>query len=131
MPELRFTLCKGERLCNKKIISQLFEKEGTLKVAEYPFLLVWKISEITAPYPAQVVFIISRKKVKKAVQRNHIRRQMRELYRINKHKFYQLLEEKKQKFAIMICYSGPEKMEFAVLSSKFNNLIEKFVQNIG
>jgi ribonuclease P protein component len=130
MPEKRFTFSKGERLCSKKTISQLFEREGTLRVSEYPLALVWKTAEHNSDFPAQVVFSISRKYTRKSVSRNRIRRQMRELYRLKKHLIYNALEEKKLKVAIMISYTGPEKMEFAELAIKFERLIEKVIKNI-
>jgi ribonuclease P protein component len=78
---VRHTFHKAERLHSKKLIRLLFEKGIRQKL--YPLLFIY------LPYPEgnthQVLFSVPRKNFKKAVDRNRIRRQMREAYRINKH----------------------------------------------
>ncbi len=78
---MRHTFHKTERLHSKKLIRLLFEKG--IRQNLYPFLLIY------LPHPEgdthQVLFTVPKRTFKKAVDRNRIRRQMREAYRINKH----------------------------------------------
>ncbi len=81
---MRKYLAKEERLNKKNIIQQLFKKGKS--TFNYPFKLVYmeNISCPSKPFP-QVLFSIPKKKIKTAVQRNRIRRQIKEIYRLHKH----------------------------------------------
>lgn len=124
------TFQKKERLCRKKIINQLTQGEEVNKIAEYPFLLVYKITILPEKIPAQVAFGVGRKSFRKAVERNYIRRQMRELYRTNKQLIYPSLLEKNKQVAMLIIYTAAGKTEFSQMKKSFTRLIEKFNQHI-
>ena len=75
-----FSLPKSERLYKKKDIQELFDKGSSFYL--YPFrIFVQKQSEQNIH---QVLFSVSKKNFKKAVDRNRIKRRMREAYRLNK-----------------------------------------------
>jgi ribonuclease P protein component len=130
MPYKNFSFGKSERLCSKKLIEELFSNEGVHRVGEHPFLLLWKEAPIVSIYPAQVLIIVSKKLFPKATDRNRIRRQIRELYRLNKHSFYQLLEKHQKKVALLIMYKDHHKQESLLLKTHYENLIEKLIKNI-
>jgi ribonuclease P protein component len=118
---MKFT--KKEKLCNQIILQKLF-KEGKSEFL-HPFRLVF----LTHPEPTsqlpQVVISISRKNFRKAVDRNWIRRRIREIYRLHKLK----LQNTEQKFNIAylgIMYVAKEKMEFRDLEKKFIRLSQRF-----
>ena len=77
----RYTFKKEERLCNKRLIGQLFQS-GSFFMA-YPFRFVFLPVESVA-VPAQVLISVPRKRHKRAVDRNLIKRRIREAYRIHK-----------------------------------------------
>ncbi len=78
-----FRFKKGERLCSKKMIEKLFAEGNSLLV--YPFKIVYLNIDFPDEYPAKTAFAVSKKLYKKAVQRNLVKRRMREAYRLNKH----------------------------------------------
>jgi ribonuclease P protein component len=137
MPYKNFSFGKSERLCSKKLIEELFSNQGVHRIVEHPFLLLWKESQIESVYPAQVLLIVSKKLFPKATDRNHIRRQLRELYRLNKNPIYEVLEKHQKKAAILVIYkdnkipgSTTSKQETQVLKIQYDKLIEKFIKNI-
>ena len=79
----RETFEKSERLCSTKIISGLFEN-GNIFYTPL-FKVVWSISPVIIPYPAQIAFSVSKRGFRLAVTRNLIKRRMREAYRKNKY----------------------------------------------
>lgn len=89
---------KHERLCNKITIGKLFESKNTVKSG---FVMVKWINlndNIDTPC-TQVLFSVSKRRIKLAVNRNRIKRQMREIYRLNKQ--MPLLQDNKLALAIV------------------------------
>ncbi len=76
------TLKKEERLNEKKLIERLF-KEGK-SFFQFPFKVVYLPLDVSDVYPAKVLISVSKRNFKRAVDRNHIKRQVREAYRKNK-----------------------------------------------
>jgi ribonuclease P protein component len=79
---MKFTLPKSERLHAEKIIKELFEKGSSFFL--YPFKIIFWVEEGLEEAPNQVLFSVSKKKIKKATGRNYIKRRLKEAYRLNK-----------------------------------------------
>ncbi len=78
---------KSERLCSRKAIGRLFE-DGH-EVFLYPFRLLWNYAENDNCSQVRVMIAVPRKKIRKAVHRNRVKRLIREAYRRNKHILYE------------------------------------------
>lgn len=102
----RSTFGEPEKLKSQKIIDQLF-KEGK-SVSINGFTLVYLIQPLQTFYPAQASFSVPKRFFKHAVDRNRVKRLMREAYRLNKLPFYEKLAERKQQIALMFIYKGKE-----------------------
>jgi ribonuclease P protein component len=76
---------KQERLSSKIQISHLFKDGESFFL--HPFRIVFTQVPAIDEHLLKVMFIVSKKHYKKAVQRNHIRRRMREAWRKNRHIF--------------------------------------------
>ena len=78
----RYTFPKQERLKSRKAIATLFEQAD--HVFQYPFKILYlKKEEPSEAYP-QVLVSVSKRNFKKAVERNRIKRLVREAYRLQK-----------------------------------------------
>lgn len=80
--EMKYTLPKSERLHAEKSIKELFERGSSFFL--YPFKVMYFQKEVVEAVPNQVLFSVSKKKIKKATGRNYIKRRLKEAYRINK-----------------------------------------------
>jgi ribonuclease P protein component len=77
-----YTFTKEERLCNKGLIDKLFHNGSSFLC--YPFKASWLYTTEPQQFPAQILFSVSKKRYKRAVDRNLVKRRMREAYRLNK-----------------------------------------------
>jgi ribonuclease P protein component len=117
-----FTFSKIERLSSKKSIDELFLK-GKSKI-HFPLKMVFRYTDFESPFPARVVFVVPKKKHKRANKRNTIKRRMREIYRLNKMNFYPTIEPKKIDI-MFICLSN-EELSYDVLETSMLQLLKTF-----
>ena len=85
MEEKMYTFNKSERLCSKKLIERLFAG-GNKSFPAFPIRIVYmylKPEENEAD--VSILISVPKKRFKHAVKRNHVKRQIREAYRLNKH----------------------------------------------
>lgn len=115
-----FTFDKAERLCSKKALDALFS--GGKSKSHFPLKLIFKESDYESAFPARVVFIVPKKKHRRANKRNTIRRRMREAYRLNKHSLYQSLGERK--LDLMFVYLSTDMSTYAQIESVMQKLME-------
>ena len=84
---MKKTFKKDERLCSVKVIDTLFDRKNSANegVFSYPMRVVFQPKESTdTDSTTQVLFSVPKRQFKHAVDRNLIRRRMREAYRLNK-----------------------------------------------
>ena len=81
-----YSFTKSERLCNKTLFQELIASKNSF--VKYPYRIVLKESSQKGEYPARIAISVSKKKFKRAVKRNYIKRLTREAYRLNKPEFY-------------------------------------------
>ncbi len=124
----RETFHKSERLCSQKIISALFENGNIIYTSL--FKLIWLISPLNLPSPAQAAFSVSKKSFRKAVTRNLIRRRMREAYRKIKFNLYSLLETEHIRITFVIIFRGNTVVDFSVVDNAMKEVIGKLSSQI-
>jgi ribonuclease P protein component len=128
---MRFTFSKQERLNSEKIIARLYE--SGFVVSKYPLrvtALVLERSEMPEGIVAQAMINASKRKLKKAVHRNRMKRILRELYRHRKHQLYTLLEKEGLGLAVSVIYSGTHVAEFWDLEKSFDKIWRKFFNEL-
>ena len=118
------TYSKKEKLCSRKDISRLFENGKTFY--SEPFRLLWLKSEDILPFPVMTGISVGKKSFPKAVDRNRVKRLIRETWRINKHHLYSQLEQINIQLVIMIIYSGDKMPEYGELKERMQETIRKF-----
>lgn len=121
------TFKKAERLKSRKIIGRLF-KEGQ-SFGAYPLRLVFlKNDEPRTDAPVQFTVSVPKRTFKSAVARNHIKRKVREAWRLNKHWLYKKLEGAEGQFAFMLIYTGKEDFPFAEIEKAMRNVNFRFAK---
>lgn len=75
---------KAERLCSKRIFTEIFEQGSSFRMGVLKFFYVWDVPPDWQEVPLQLGVSAPKRAFKRAVLRNRLRRRMREAYRINK-----------------------------------------------
>ena len=115
--ETRNTFPKSERLSSKKIIDDLFTQGVTIK--HYPFVIKYLPLQEPQNKDIQVLFSVSNRNFKRAVDRNKIKRLMRESYRLNKTPITTL----SKKYALAYVYTARKILPFSEIFTKLNESI--------
>ena len=100
------TLCKAERLNSKILIEKMFAG-GSKSFSIFPLRVVYMPVE-NQDVQASILLSVSKKRFKRAVKRNRVKRQLREAYRMHKHQLLQILTDKQQQLAIAFIYLSDE-----------------------
>ena len=124
-PKQRYTFNKDEKLKSRKTIEQLF-KEGK-SFSNFPFRVLWKFTE-SAISPLQTGFAVSSKHFKKAVDRNRIKRLMREAYRLQKNDLQNQLKQQQKQLAVFIIYVGNELPEYDIIFEKTTKVLNRLIK---
>jgi len=113
---------REEKLKSRKTIEQLFAGAQSIKI--YPFRLVWAFTQKhSEKYPVQLGVSISKKRIKRAVDRNLIRRRTQESYRCNKHILIESICHS-QNIALMLIYLPSTIMDFSQIDKGVQDIIK-------
>ena len=119
-----YTFKKEERLCSKKLIEELFHNGSSFLL--YPFRIVWLRHSLPGDVPAQVVINVPKRRFKKAVHRNLIKRRIREIYRLNKGlELYSFLSDHSAQLLLGIHYVGKDIVEYHLMEKKFKLVLSQ------
>jgi len=125
-----YTFKKEERLCNKRLIDELFHNGSSFLC--YPFKVSWLLNTEDQPAAAQVLFAVSKRRFKHAVDRNLIKRRMREAYRLNKQEqLYAMLMEADKKIILSLGYIGKGIEPYDLMEKKMLKLLNQLCQEIA
>ncbi len=118
---VRYTFGKKEKLCSKLVIEKLFKTGKGFK--EYPFRVVYLPLELSDS-TAKLLISVPKKKFKRAVARNKIKRMVREAYRLNKPELIENWTAHGKYFALAFVYIGNDIPEYADLTKNMQRILE-------
>jgi ribonuclease P protein component len=125
-----YTFKKEERLCNKRLIDELFHNGSSFLC--YPFKASWMYVTEPQEYPVQIVLAVSKKRFKRAVDRNLIKRRMREAYRLHKQQnLYDHLNVAKKRIVLSLGYVGKEISPYTLTEKKMLKLLAQLSAEIA
>ena len=111
-----YTFPKKEHLCSKKRIEQLFNRKNP-SLGVYPLRLTWLPAPALTSTPPEVLITVPKRTFKRAVDRNRLKRLVREAYRLNKYRLTEV--ENGHSVALLgILYTGKEKSELPLIEKK-------------
>jgi len=124
------TFKKEERLCNKRLIDELFHNGSSFLC--YPFKVSWLLVEESQQFPVQIVFSVSKRRYKRAVDRNLVKRRMREAYRLHKElQLYDPLNDAGKKILLSLRYIGKEIAAYELIEKKMLKFLTQLCGQIA
>lgn len=121
---MRYTFRNEEKLKKKNLIKELFASGKSVSL--FPLKMIYLQYDHDSPFKIQAGVSVSKRNFKRAVDRNRIKRLMRESYRKNKYLIYN--NEDTKKHIMMFIYQGKNEVAYELMEEKMNQLIEKFLQ---
>lgn len=81
--------------------------------------------------PAQVAFAVPKRFLRLAVQRNRVRRLMREAYRLNKHRYFDRLRQSGKQCAWLFVFQGKEPLTLSETQQKITRSLDRWMERHG
>lgn len=123
----RFTFPKSERLKSRKAIDALFAKGKTVSV--FPVRAVYRFSVSNEP-GLKAGVSASKRQFKRAVDRNRIKRLLREAYRLQKEEAVLKTTEAGLNGTVFFLYTGKELPDFETLKAAVGKCLHRLTKNL-
>ena len=121
----RFTLSKEERICSKKLINELFTGNGRSMTA-FPLRVVFMKRTIVDDQPRATMLVsVPKRYFKHAVDRNRVKRQVREAFRRNKSIITQNLTDDHDAVAMAFVWLTDEKFPSSEVENRMVRLLTR------
>lgn len=120
---MRNTFSKEEKLKKKNLITELFASGKSASV--FPLKMVYLENDHDSSFKIQAGVSVSKRNFKSAVDRNRIKRLMRESYRKNKYLIYN--DDDTKKHILMFIYQAKTEVSYQKMEEKMIDLIQKFL----
>ncbi len=126
----RLSFPKKERMVSRLEIEKLFGGFGAHSVVRYPVRMVYALEERQqGDVPVRLLVSVSKRHFKHAVDRNRVKRQLREAYRKNKQLLYSAIPDDRQ-LKIACVWLSDHHEQSAVIESDFVQLVKRIVEKI-
>lgn len=119
---------KKEHLCSEQILSEVFTTGKSL--VKYPLRLSYVRKRGKNENPVLVAFIVSKRLYGKAVDRNQIKRRMREAYRLNRKCFVNNCIARGYTYQMAISFTAKEKAGYSVIEAAMKELLAKLEKTL-
>lgn len=113
---------KHEKLKSRKLIEKLFLEGNSITI--FPLTLIF----LQAGNRNKIGVSVSKKNFRKAVERNKIKRLLREAFRHNK---YLLIDNNVEGYAFMILYISKDLPDYKSVNNNMKQLFTKFLNSLG
>lgn len=120
---------KEYKLCSKIQIDQVFA--SGFRISQFPLQALVLSTIFSETIPFKVLISVPKKRIKKAVDRNYVKRLLREVIRKNKLNLETFLIQQNIQLAICIVYSTSEEMNYSELETKINKLFNKLINHVS
>jgi len=115
-------LTKQERLKSRKLINQLFDSGQS--IFSHPIKLIFlELPELDTP--VKIAVSVPKRTFKLAVERNAIKRRIREAYRLNKPGLINKIFKANRHIIIMFIFVGKVHEDYSVIDSAMKKLLAR------
>lgn len=122
------TFSKAERLCSSTLIDRLFS-EGNRQISVFPIRLVWLLADDVEGI--QVLISAPKRNFHHAVDRNRIKRQIREFYRTGSSSLKETVALKGKGLALAFLFNDNKLWESDKLDQRLSQALEKLVETLS
>ena len=123
-----FSLNKSERLCDKSSTTELFLNGSSINDDSFRVIFIDQDYSREVYFKSQ--FIVPKRHVSRAVDRNFIKRQMREALRKNKTILIDFLQKTSKQLNFTIIYRISEIQETDLIEEKIKSLIIRLIKKL-
>ena len=106
---------KQEKLKSRKLIEELFDRGKSINVFPVRILYIFSNLEADEKSLLQVGVSVSKRNFKRAVDRNRVKRLLREAYRLQKKELLELLIKQKKKGFVFFIYTDKQLPEYPIV----------------
>lgn len=129
MTDHQFNFSKQERLCSESQITELFQNGESF--ISYPVRVVWLALKGVEIPEIRVVMSVPKKKLKHAVDRNRVKRLLRESYRLNKHSFCEQARAQGCSVNLAFIWIPSEVLDYARVEKKIKEALVKLQKGLS
>ena len=122
------TFSKAERLCSSTLIDRLFS-EGNRQISVFPIRLVWLMADDIEGI--QVLISAPKRNFHHAVDRNRIKRQIREFYRTQSSALKETVAQKGKGLALAFLFNDSRLWDSDKLDQRLGQALEKLVEKLS
>jgi ribonuclease P protein component len=126
-PDFRFP--RERRLKSRDAIREAFECGRAAK--SWPLIVQFCPWSLPEDVPSQWAFSVSKRRFPRAVDRNRIKRQMREAWRHERHALDATVGASTQRYAMVVMYVGKELPEFSDMQKRMRDVLQKLQRNLS
>ncbi len=125
-----FTFGKKERLKSNLSIQELLKRGKT--VSRFPLKIYWDFSpDPRQKYPVRAAISVPKRKFRRAVDRNLMKRRLREAYRLHKNILYGTLDQHQQKIQLIILLLSDEFIPYNQLEKEMHDILRQLVNKLS
>ena len=124
------SLHKSERLDKKEVIEKLFGG-GARSFSVFPLRVVYLALDNVQGEHAAILVSVSKRRFKRAVKRNRVKRQIREAYRLNKQPLLQTLKEHNLHIAIAFIYLSDELTDSSLITERMKTALSRISEQLS
>jgi len=124
-----FSYQSKEKLKSRRLLDQLFTNGKSVSV--FPVKAFYNEVDIALNFPVKVGVGVSSRNFKKAVDRNRIKRLLREAYRLNKQPLIDFANTNNKKIIVFILFVDKTLPDAETLQNKIPLVIDKLIKQLN